>query len=401
MKRFHVVYTDKQSLKTEKHILADSEQAVFASLREDGLTPVSIKEEKSRGSSLFRQRITGKDVESLVTNLAALLSSGINLDKALTLVLRSVDKAPLQQIVADVQYAVRGGDALSQALSEYPEHFDSLSIRLIEIGEATGTLDTVLKGLSEQLKFQQKMKTQIQQAMIYPAVIIMVCVLSVIFILVSVVPQLSTMLQQKATLPWYTEALLSMSDGLRSTAGVAVLVAVGIGVLVFALSSNEGIVSVRRYILNVLKGVPLVKSLAFLAEQVRFASAMKVTLNSGLPLTDAIELSARTIAAPEMQTKLLAVGERIKTGQRLSESLESAGLLEPMELGYVEVGEETGELDRAFTEIQERKSSLFDSRLATFLKLLEPLLILFMGAIVGGVVIIMMLSIMSAQDVGI
>ncbi len=401
MKKYQISYVDASGIKGEKEFHATDEQDAYKQLKDAKLTPILIKEAKQGLiEGLQGSRVTSRMIETFITNLASLLSSGINLDRALTLVARSAESNYLQELIIDLQKDVRAGQSFANTLAEYPEYFDELVVNLVKIGESTGELDNVLLDLSEQLKFQDKVNSQIKQASIYPLIIVAVCVMSVMFILFSVVPQLSVMLEQAKSLPWYTVALMSASDFVISDIGKIALFSSIIVVIYVFKSQSESSKNFRVTLWRWCKTLPLIKGMHTLTQQLRFAAAMKVTLNAGVSITDALELSRNTIVDQDVQSKIKDVKIKIQSGIALKDAMEETNLFASMELGFIEVGEETGNLDRAFSEIQERKSFEFDTKLAALLKMLEPLLILVMGVIVGGVVIIMMLSILSAQDVG-
>ncbi|MCF6457524.1 type II secretion system F family protein [Pseudoalteromonas sp. MMG024] len=401
MERFKVTYLDGNGGKIEKEMYAHHESEILEQLSESKFTPLTIKKASKSVVELLRgDGVSKATIETFITNLASLLSSGINLDKALTLLSKSADTASLKSLISVLQKDVRGGETFANTLAKHPEYFDSLVINLVKIGESTGRLDDVLVDLSEQLKFQQKIASQIKQAAIYPLIIVAICVISVLFILVSVVPQLSGMLEQVKDLPGYTVALMTASEFVRSTAGIISLAAFVVMTMFTIFSQAKEIKAFRASLWRVFRSLPIINSMQFLTMQLRFSSAMMATLRAGLSLTDAVELSANTLPDEDVKSKLHEIKRRIQSGEPLAGSMEEASLFSSMEIGFIDVGEETGELTKAFTEIQQRKSFEFDTRLASLLKLLEPLLILIMGVIVGGIVIIMMLSIMSAQDVG-
>ncbi|MEC8325660.1 MAG: type II secretion system F family protein [Pseudomonadota bacterium] len=401
MERFKVTYLDGNGGKIEKEMYAHHESEILEQLSESKFTPLTIKKASKSVVELLRgDGVSKATIETFITNLASLLSSGINLDKALTLLSKSADTASLKSLISVLQKDVRGGETFANTLAKHPEYFDSLVINLVKIGESTGRLDDVLVDLSEQLKFQQKIASQIKQAAIYPLIIVAICVISVLFILVSVVPQLSGMLEQVKDLPGYTVALMTSSEFVRSTAGIISLAAFVVMTMFTIFSQAKEIKAFRASLWRVFRSLPIINSMQFLTMQLRFSSAMMATLRAGLSLTDAVELSANTLPDEDVKSKLYEIKRRIQSGEPLAGSMEEASLFSSMEIGFIDVGEETGELTKAFTEIQQRKSFEFDTRLASLLKLLEPLLILIMGVIVGGIVIIMMLSIMSAQDVG-
>ncbi|MEO2268644.1 type II secretion system F family protein [Pseudoalteromonas sp. YIC-656] len=401
MKKFRVTFVDGNGIKSRKVFSVENEPALYSELNDINATAIEVKPvEQGLAESLFGTKVTSQMVELIITNLASLLNSGITLDRALTLVAKSAENEAQRELVEDLQNRVRGGQSFASAMEENSEHFDALVINLVRIGESTGLLAQVLTDLSLQLKFQEHVNKQVKQAGIYPLIIVFVCILSVLFILYSVVPQLSGMLEQVKELPGYTVALMSASDFVRSSAGIVTLVAIasGIGLLVFSNSAQMR--GARAKIWQGCQKLPLISSMVELSQQLRFSAAMRTTLNSGLSITDALGLSANTLTNEDARIKFTDVKQKIQSGTSLTEALDETGLFSTMELGFIEVGEETGDLTKAFSEMQERKGQEFDTRLASTLKMLEPLLILLMGVIVGAVVIIMMLSIMSAQDVG-
>lgn len=400
MQKFNATYIDSNGIKGKKEIYANDVQEILEQLQSSGLTPITVKKSGKSVLEFFKgDKVSVAMIEGFITNLASLLSSGINLDKALTLLGKSAETSALKSLVNAIQKDIRGGKSFADTLSGHSEYFDSLVINLVKIGESTGRLDSVLVDLSEQLKFQQKIASQIKQAAIYPLIIVAVCVLSVLFILTSVVPQLSGMLEQVEDLPSYTVALMNMSDFVRSEVGIITLIAVFFLGVIVSLSQSPSMVLLRAKIWHFVKALPIINGMQFLTLQLRFSSAMMATLKAGLSLTDAVELSANTLSDKDIKNKLIEIKRKIQSGVALNVAMNEADLYSSMELGFIEVGEETGELTKSFSEITERKGFEFDSKLAALLKLLEPILILIMGVIVGGIVIIMMLSIMSAQDV--
>lgn len=401
MKKYLVKFVDGNGIKSSKQMYASEEKEIYDLLSEQKLVPVEVKPvAKSVIDLLSGDKLSTKLVESFITNLASLLNSGINLDRSLTLLSRSAENANLKSLIHIIQNDIRSGCTLADSLKKHPENFSDLVINLVNIGESTGTLDSVLSDLSQQLKFQEKINSQIKQAAIYPLVIVFVCVLSVLFILVSVVPQLSEMLEQVDDIPVYTQFLMAMSDFVRSTTGWISIAVVCLGGLYLFTSQNYNIKNFRITIKAWFVKLPIINGMQLLSLQLRFASAMMVTLRSGLSLTNALELSAGTLNDINTQKKMKDIKSKVQGGETLASSVEKSAMFSAMEVGFIEVGEETGDLSKAFTEIQERKSFEFDTKLSSLLKLLEPLLILLMGLIVGSIVIIMMLSIMSAQDVG-
>ena len=231
-------------------------QAQPRGLTQGLLCHLAIKQQNKPGDqfSLFKPKVKTSDIENFTTNLASLLTNGVNIDKGLELLTRSAENAAVEELISSIQNDVRGGVALSSSLSKHPQHFDELYIKLVELGESTGTIGEVLKGLSEQLKFRNHMQNQIKQAMAYPSIIVFVCFASLFFILKVVVPQLSNMLVGDKELPGYTQVLLSASDFVNSQYSLIVLTVIVLGIISFFKTTNnvseEDLTEIKEFYFN-------------------------------------------------------------------------------------------------------------------------------------------------------
>jgi type II secretory pathway component PulF len=374
-----------------------------AELSSRNLRAVSLKSKQDNKTvnplNFFnKNEISLDDIEFVTAELSLLLHSGIKIDKALAVLSRTKSGTEISELLRKISDDVRKGQSLSEAMSKYPKHFDSLYINLVMIGESSGSLVTVFAGLAQDLKYRKELKSKITQAIVYPAMILMVCICSVLFIFNFVVPKLSVMFADAAELPFYTQLLLSTSDFIQSYQ-IHMFVLILFSGISFNWLKNEGYFSHKFD--NFVLTVPILKSTVNLIERIRFSSSMSLMLKSDVKLDKALNLSSKSIKNKVIAKNLFGVQEKVKKGNSITEALNQSGLFPPLFMSLLEVGEESGKMAPIFDEISRRSRVEFDQWTDRLTSLIEPLMILFMGGIVGSVVVVMMMSIVSVNDIGI
>jgi len=372
-----------------------------AQLRSDGLTPTKITAQAAAstrpGPTFGRAKIRLADLEILTAELALLLENGVRIDRAFAVLARSDLKPGVAHLVSDVQQALRRGESFSQALREHQQQLDPLYVNLIEVGEESGRLPAVLKGLAEDLRFRKDLRSKIIQALTYPTFVLGVCMLAIAAVFNFIVPRLSGLFAGVDELPVYTEILLGMSDFFRSYQFhlLAVIIALIVGVVVAVRQPAS-----KRVFDSLLLRLPVAKNVIAQIERIRYGAALALTLESGLVLDRAMRLAASTVSNAPLRASLDNAVEQVKRGEALSRVLGQTPLLPGTFLSLVEVGEESGVLAPIFTEIAQRSRQSFEAWAVRVANLLEPLLIVLMGVVVGGVVVTMLLSIVAVQDIG-
>jgi type II secretory pathway component PulF len=381
--------------KVADYLFATDEQAARAALKHQPLTVISVSLENSSGFLPSKAKASAADVEQSTNQLATLLENGLRINDALEIL---VDTAPSQALAAVWQAvftSVQGGTSLYNALQEYPELFDVLYLEMTNIAENTGTLPKVFRSLADNLAFQRDLKSKTIQALIYPMIIFMVCVSAIFAIFNFVIPNMESVFASAKNLPSYTQWLLDTSHFISENNFLILFSIVGFIMSIVVLWSQE---TTRHTALNVISKMPLIGALFDKAEQIRFCSAMSLTLQSGLNLSDSLLLSIKTLSSTKNKQQLEYARVNVDTGAPLVTSLERSHFLDRMSLSLIKVGEQSGTLDRSFIEVTKRAKSEFETWMMKMTALLEPLLIMVMGAIVGGVVVVMLLSIVSVND---
>ncbi|WP_031571217.1 type II secretion system F family protein [Rheinheimera texasensis] len=400
MAQFRYQGYDRSGAKVDGVIDAVSVEVAKDKLKADGLLISSCKAEKEdvvRGL-LGQGKLSLEDITFLTSELSVLLDAGLKIDKGLELLKKSSKKPALRQLLEKLTKSLRGGRQLSQALTDYPEYFDPLYINLVSIGEASGQLVEAFRALSADLAYRRSLQQKIVQALTYPAVILLVCIASILFIFNYVVPNMSSLFAGQEDLPGYTQMLLGLSDWLinyQLWLGLALLV---FGVVAFKYPMPPG---VKARLQQLQLRVPGLRAAVLLVERIRFCSGLAMMLQAGISVDQALQLASGGVKNRLLQQELWIAIEKIKRGEPLAATLNRTAIFPDFFASLLAVGEESGELERIFTEITNRSRRDFDNWVTRMTSLLEPLLILVMGGIVGSVVVIMMLSITNVTDIGI
>jgi type II secretory pathway component PulF len=401
MERFaYKAYDAAGALKLGEIAALDTESAKFK-LKEQGLIPVTIKaidERSARIQGLFkiRRRPRLSDLEFFTSKMSILLKNGIKVDRAFDITRDGIQNETLREIIGNIHEEIRRGTPLSAALEKYPAVFEPLYTGIVRIGEATGNLAEAFSDMADTLSFQRSIITKTQQALLYPAVIFFVCLGAVFFVFNFIVPKFSVIFAGIEQLPLYTNLLLSVSAFFRTYQFVLLM---GLVLVIFAIRRmrKEKWVKARQDAL-VLK-IPVVKDLFVTLENLRFASALAILLRSGVVLSDALDHAVRSVGNLFLQKRLLMVRNDVRQGKKLSETMAKTSFLPNTFDGLLEVGEQTGNLSEIFHEIESRLKVMYENKIAAFLTLIEPIMIILMGLVVGSVVVVMLLSMVSISDI--
>jgi type II secretory pathway component PulF len=400
MGNFSYRAVDAQGSRTEGRIEAPNLDRAKQLLQQRHLMVISVTKGRvleETFNPFERRRINGTELEYLTSELALLLNSGVTIDRGLAVIKRNTSSGPQDALVGNLYGAVRRGENLSTAMSDEDGVFNPLYVNLVELGESSATLPQVFLRLAEDIKFQNQLKSKILQALTYPLVIFFVCILCIAFIFNYIVPQMSGLFQGLPEIPTYTAALLAMSEWMIAYQWYLLMVVLGFCVIILSfLRTSSG----ARRIDELLMATPGLKQVLILVERIRFNTAIAMMLGSGILIDRCIEMSVGSIRNQSLRQELTVARDRIKKGESLSAALSVSPLYPDFSISLIEVGEESGQLEPVFNELSVRARREFEGWVDRFTALLEPLLILFMGVVVGGVVVTMLLSIVSINDIG-
>jgi general secretion pathway protein F len=402
MPRFRYAGFDESGAPVDGAVEADTLEEARGDLLGRGLllaelAPLEAGRDWRELVGLGGERVGLDDLEFLTAELSLLLDSGVRIDRALGILQRAGKSGAVSRLLKALADDLKQGRQLSEAFGAHPEVFDRLYVNLVALGEASGRLPEVFRGLAEDLRFRRDLRQKVLQAAAYPLVVLAVCVLALLFIFNFVVPNLENLFADVRELPWYTALLLGASAFMRQWQWLVFGGLAAATVLLWQARQNPAVIEWRD---RLLVGAPGLREATGIVERIRFASGLGLMLEAGLPVDRALTLATGSIRHGLLRREVAIAVEKVRRGEQLSKVLRQTRLFPDFYASLLEVGEESGELARVFTEIARRSRDAFAAFTARATTLLEPLLILVMGFIVGGVVVIMMLSITSVADVG-
>lgn len=382
----------------EGTIEAQSEKDAIEKINEMGCLPIQIGEDKYHAVTAVASpsvrhsiRVRSREITAFGRQLASLLRSGVPILKAVNIISEQSEDISLKNILKDVHDSVREGATLSSALEKFPNAFPPLYIALIHAGEDSGALPEVLLRLADYRTKQEEMFSRIRMALVYPIFMAVVGAATVVFMLSFVMPRLMRLfVNMGQDLPLPTKIILAASQGLRQQWVWMVLIA-GIAVLIFKWYSTT---AAGRMSLSSLKlRLPVLGKFILKAELARFSRTLELLIKNGIPILKAIDISLPVLENEVIKNQLGQSYKDLKQGGSFGRSLKNSRLIPLFMSNIIIVGEEAGRLDEALAEAANSYERETEEALKMMMNLLEPLMILMMGLIVGFIVIAMLLPI--------
>ena len=377
-------------------IEADALDLATRQLRARGLTPLKVQEGDDQDQA---KPPTRQEVLSMTSELSVLLRAGLPLDRALKVLIDMDGQPRMRAVLTELLKAVKGGKSLSLALQPFDTIFGSFYLSMVRAGEASGQLSSVLERLVEHLESAKATRDSIISALIYPTILLVVAVLSVVVMLGFVVPQFETLFNDMGeALPSMTKAVIAAAEFIKAWGLLlAILLAVlGLVIQRWAVSEQGKAVLDTR-----LLALPIAGNIAFEYEMAKFARTVGTLLGNGVSLLKAIQIAIETVGNLPLKEGLNVLPAAVKAGKRMSVALEETKMFTPMVIQMTRVGEESGRLDDMMLEL----ASVFEDHVASGVKrlltLLEPVLILTMGLIIALIIISILMGILSVNDLAI
>lgn len=375
----------------------DTARQARQTLREQGMSPLEIrpvseeKETKGVRRSLGGGGLSATELALITRQIATLVRSGTPLEEALTTTARQNEKARIKRIVTAVRARVNEGHTLESALAEFPGAFPELFRATVAAGEKSGHLDAVLDRLADYAESRQEMQQKIGMAMFYPAILTTIAILVAAGLLTYIVPQVVQVFEHLGQdLPWLTKTLIAVSDTLKSY-GIYIIIAIAAGSFLFARAMrNDGFkTGVHRQLLR----LPMISKLIKGLNTARFARTLSILSASGVPVLDALKISAKVIPNIPMREAVMDAAANVREGASIQNSLDQSGYFPPMTLHLIASGESSGNLEDMLERAAAHQERELQSTLSAIMTLFEPLLIVFMGALVLVIVLAILLPI--------
>ncbi len=348
----------------------------------------------------FGEKITDEDLVIVTRQLATMINAGLSIVKSLEIVANQAPKKKLRNIFEDIKNQIEQGAPFHKALEKHKNIFGTLYINMVAAGEAGGLLDTILDRLSVYMEKSISLKRKVKSAMMYPSIVLIVAVLVVWGLMVFIIPKFEEMYEGfGGTLPALTQFTISLSNFLSSWYGggliAAFIVIMSITVSLLYKKTERGRYAIDRFLLKIPKIGDLLKKVSIS----KFTRTFGTLLSSGVAILEALDIVARTSGNKVIEKHLLRSKVDIESGKTVVAPLEKAGVFPPMVTQMISVGEETGALDQMLTKIADFYDDEVDRAVEGLTKMIEPMLMIFVGGAVGFVIIAMYLPIFKLGSV--
>lgn len=391
--------TDKRGQKAGGEISGTNLALVKAQLRKQGINPTKVrKKQQSLFSSKKKKKITPGDITLFTRQMSTMMKAGVPLVQSFDIVADGLDNLSLKELIGTIKTDVASGTNFATALRKHPRHFDDLTCNLIESGEQSGALETMLDRLATYKEKSESLKKKIKKAMTYPIAVIVVAVIVTGILLVKVVPTFAEIFEGfGAELPAFTQMVINISEVLQAWWYIVLL---GIIVFIFAfreakLRSKKVADAVDRFVLKIpVTGEILIKSV-----YARFARTLATTFAAGVPLVEALTSTAGATGNVVYSTAVERVREDVATGQQLNFSMRNTGVFPNMLLQMTAIGEESGALDEMLDKAAEFYEEEVDNAVDNLTALMEPMIMAVLGVLIGGLIIAMYLPIFKMGSV--
>ena len=375
---------------------ANSSSEVKNRLREKGIDASKVKKQKGEGFSLgfnFGGRVPMENLVVFTRQFATMIDAGLPLVKCLELLGDNEEHKTFKRIINQVRDDIEQGTTLSDAMRKHPGAFDSLYVNLIAAGEVAGILDTVMNRLAGQIEKAQELRRNIKSAFTYPVAVLVVAVVIVIGMLYKIIPTFAEMFDDMgdgAELPGPTQIVMALSDFVQDHFLMIIALIMG---SVFMIVTLLRIDSTRAVIDDLLLKVPIFGDLVRKTATARFTRTLGTMVASGVPIVDSLDIVAKTSGNMTVERAILYVKDRISEGQNMVDPLMETGIFPNMVVQMIGVGEATGALDTMLNKIADFYEEEVDVAVENLTSLLEPVMMVFLGGIVGGMLIAMYLPI--------
>lgn len=346
------------------------------------ITPIEIKQKAAVAVAfnLFEQKVTSLDIMLFSRQMFTLLKAGIPIMRALTGIQSSVGNPKLAQVVGQLKTSLDAGRELSMAMTEHPKVFDNFYISMIRVGETTGNLDNIFLRLAEHIEFERFMRGQIKSALRYPMFVMTAMAIAIIVINIMVIPQFEKVFaSMHADLPVITKILIAFSSFMRNYWYVLIAMVVGAGYMFKSyISTTAGRANWDRIKMR----IPIAGKIIFKGTMARFARSFALSTRSGLPILAALRLVSQTVENDYISIKILSMSSGIERGETILRTATQTGVFNPLVLQMIAIGEESGSLDELMQEIADMYQADVEYDVKTLGAQIEPIMIMFLGALV-------------------
>jgi type IV pilus assembly protein PilC len=375
-------------------LIARSKEEVIAIMRKQNIMVTSVASRSKKFSiniPFLKAKVSDKDIVVFTRQFATMIDAGLPLIQCLDILSKQTDNKTFAAAINEVRQDVEAGSTYADALKKHPQVFNNLYVNMVAAGELGGILDTILNRLSKYIEKSIKLKRQVKAALIYPSTIVGVAVVVIVVLLVWVIPIFAKMFADLGgQLPPLTSMVIKASDFMRHN----IIIVVGvIGAAAFAFQRYYKTLNGRRTIDGLVLRLPIFGMLARKIAVAKFTRTLSTLISSGVPILDGLDIVAKTAGNKVVEEAIYVTRQSISEGKTLAEPLERTKVFPPMVVQMIGVGETTGALDAMLSKIADFYDEEVDSTVGNLTALLEPVLMVFLGVVIGFIVVAMYLPI--------
>ncbi len=392
MQTYTWVGIDKRGIKLKGEQVSKNANLVKADLRKQGINPQVVKAKAKPLFGKTGKSIKGRDIAVFARQLATMMAAGVPMVQGFDIVAGGQSNPRMKDMLTDIKVDIEGGASLNEALGKYPVQFDELFVNLVKAGESAGVLDTVLDTIATYKENIENIKGKIKKAMFYPAAVLAVAVIVSSILLIFVIPQFETVFQSMgADLPAFTQLLIDASRFMTSYWWLMLLIVGGtiFGIITLYKRSEKFAHFIGRMMLK----IPVIGEILRQSAIARFARTLGVTFRAGVPLVEALDSVGNATGSVVYNDAVKRIREDVSVGHQLQLAMKQTNLFPNMVTQMVAIGEEAGALDAMLFKIAEFYETEVSNAVDALSSLLEPMIMVFIGVIVGGMVVGMYLPI--------
>jgi type IV pilus assembly protein PilC len=383
---------DKRGVKLKGQQIAPNQNLVRAELRRQGISPIRVKKKAKPLLGGAGHRITAKEIAVFSRQLATMLKSGVPLVTAFQIIAGGVKNPRMRAMVSKIRSDVESGGSLFEALSAHPVQFDELYTNLVKAGESAGVLDTILDEIASYKERIESIKGKIKKALYYPTAVIAVAIMVSAVLLIYVIPQFEDIFASfGAALPAFTQAIINVSRWLRDN-GIFMVFVIVMAITGFIMLKKRS-PGIGHWIDRVALKIPVVGNILEKAAIARFCRTLAITFSAGVPLVDALKIVSGATGNFVYNNAASRIREDVAVGHQLQLAMQQTAVFPNMVIQMAAIGEEAGSLDEMLIKVAEAYEEDVNNAVDALSSLLEPLIIVFVGVIVGTMVIAMYLPI--------
>lgn len=390
---------DRKGIKVKGELSARNMALAKITLRKQGVDVKSIREKrKNLLENVFKKKVSTLDITIFTRQLATMMKAGVPLVQSFEIVAEGLDNPAMRDVVLGIKGEVEGGNTFTGALRKYPEYFDRLFCSLVESGEQSGALETMLERVATYKEKSELLKQKIKKAMKYPLTVIVVAIIVTIILMVKVVPVFQDLFTSfGAQLPAFTQMVVNMSKWMQEYWFILIIV---IGVAVYSfLEAKKRSKKFRDSLDKLSLKLPIFGDLVYKAIIARYSRTLATTFAAGVPLIDALESTAGATNNIVYETAVMKIRDDVATGQQLQFAMRAANIFPSMAIQMVAIGEESGSLDAMLDKVASYYENEVDNAVDGLTAMMEPLIMAILGVLVGGLVVAMYLPIFQMGSV--